>query len=192
MTGCVERHGKTWVIRQSILHEGRSLDSYWSGLDWIEDKEKAEHFKTKAIAKARASSVPPLELKQVRYAPSIPVGWDDSHALSSLLSRAQILVQRGLFQNAPHAEELIRAIQNSDPNRAELSQRLRDLCEAAEARSLAEGLFSRIMSREASQRASDISAMVKSNPPTFEEEWLEFKSGSMGRADVQRNSRPSH
>jgi hypothetical protein len=180
MTGIVERDGNAWLIRESIRLQGRSIDSYWGGSEWIQERDKAERFKTKAAAKVRTASLRPVETKQVKSALTIPLEWDDSRALSALLSRAENLIARGLMLDTPAAASLIQAVRGDNGHQAELSHRLRNLCESAEARSSAEALFSQIMYRGAADRVAFIKAMTQPAPPTYEEEWLDFKSGFDG------------
>ena len=93
---------------------------------------------------------------------------------------AENLIAQGRLENPEDARGLILAIRSGDPHRAELGQRLRDISDSAESRSLAEGLFAQIMRRAPVDRAIFLRKMVRSNPPTSEEEWLDFKSGLHG------------
>lgn len=177
-----DQHGGIWIIRVDVKLGDRAIESYWSGDGWIQVKEKAQQFVTEAAAASRAAELSPPELKPVVAAKTFAVEWDDSHSLSALLSRAEELISRGRLQDSAQGRSLMDAVRAGAPHRAELAQRLRDLCDLAETTSLAEGMFLQILRRAPTDRAVSVRSMVGSIPPTYEEEWLEFKSGHRGPA----------
>jgi hypothetical protein len=184
MSANAERHGEAWIIRADVRTNDRTIESYWSGDDWIQAKEKAETFSTEAAAAKRAPELPEPELKYVSSNATMCAAWGDSHALSALLTRAEELIARGQFDDAALAQSLIQAIKSDDPHRAELAQRLGGLCDLAEAGSLAERAFLQITRPAPAERPAILRGMVGSTPPTYEEEWREFKSalhGPLGR-----------
>jgi len=180
-----ERNGEVWIIRDDIPHDGRAVPSWWDGSGWMQAKEKAETFPNETTAAARVAELPPAETKQVASKATMCIGWDDSHSLSALLSRAEELIARGRFEDATQVQSLIQSVRSGDPHRDELAQRLRDLCDLAEAASLAEGAFLHIMRSPPAARSALLRGMVGSRPPTYEEEWIEFKSALHGPAGKQ-------
>jgi hypothetical protein len=184
MNVTVEQYQADWIIHRIDPRDDLPpVGSFWSGSEWMQNKDKAQRFQTPDEAEALIPTLPIPEMKPVEMAAQIPVAFDDSRSLSAVLARAERLLTEGRFPSPAEAESLIMAVRSSDPHRDELGQRLRDLCELAEARSRAESQFTSIMATEESLRHKIIEAMTTSNPPTFEEEWLDFKSGNEGRPD---------
>jgi hypothetical protein len=180
MSAHAEKHGTSWIVFDTVQLGDRTIESFWSGDGWIQVKDRAQRFRTKAAANNAANGIEPIEIKQVSSAATMPVAWSDRRGLSQVLLRAEAMLADGRLPDAVAALTLIQAIQSGDPDREELGYRLRDMCDLAEARSLAQSLFGRIMQQAPSGRANFIRAMVGSTPPTFEEEWLDFKSGIQG------------
>jgi hypothetical protein len=191
MSLAVEQYESAWIIRSTDVREGLpAVESYWGGDEWIQVKAKALRFSSPDEANAIMSALPVPRFVPVTATSAMPVAYDDSHALSALLARAEALLASGRFPSAAQATSLIEAVRSARPHRDELAQRLRDLCELAEAGSLAESQFANIMNAEECQRHKLIEAMVASNPPTFEEGWLEFKSGLEGKPESLKGLTP--
>jgi hypothetical protein len=128
----VERHGEVWIIGADVKVGDRTIEWYWGGSGWIQAKDKAETFSTETAAATRAAELPAPEIRSVVANSTMGTAWDDSHSLSALLSRAEELIARGRFDDAAQAQALIQSVRSGDPHRAELSQRLRDLCDLAD------------------------------------------------------------